>query len=68
MNYFDWSQEYNDTAAELANVIERLKAKRKGLPKVEKKELDIKIAKYKIYYNECIQIADHLLTRHKGAA
>ncbi len=68
MNYFDWSQEYNNTAAELANVIERLKAKRRGLSKVEKKELNIKIAKYKIYYNECVQIADHLLARHKGAA
>lgn len=68
MNYFDWSQEYNNTAAELANVIERLKAKRRGLSKVEKKELNIKIAKYKIYYNECVQIADHLLARHKGVA
>ncbi len=68
MNYFVWSQEYINTAAELANVIERLKAKRKGLSKYEKKELDSKIAKYKTYYNECIQIADHLLERHKGAA
>lgn len=31
------------------------------------KELDLKIAKYKIYYNECIHISNHLMDRYYGA-
>ena len=34
----------------------------------EQKELNMKIAKYRIYYNECLDIANHLLARHKGVA
>lgn len=68
MNYFEWSQEYNGTANEISLVIEKLKAKRKTATSSEKKELDMKIARYKLYYNECISIANHLLLRHKGVA
>ena len=32
-----------------------------------KKELDLRIAKYKIYYNECIHISNHLMDRYYGA-
>lgn len=68
MNYFEWSQEYYNTAADIANVIEKLKSKRKDSVLSEKNELDRKIATYRTYYNECILIADHLLERHKGVA
>ena len=68
MNYFEWSQEYLNTANEISLVIEKLKNKRKKVSASEKKELDMKIAKYKHYYNESISIANHLLYRHKGVA
>lgn len=68
MNYFEWSQEYYNTAAEIAIVIEKLKNERKGKTAFEQKELNMKIAKYMIYYNECLDIANHLLARHKGVA
>ncbi len=68
MNYFEWSQEYLNTANEISLVIEKLKNKRKKVSSSEKKELDMKIAKYKQYYNESISIANHLLYRHKGVA
>lgn len=68
MNYFEWSQEYIKTANEIALVIDRIKCSRKNATSSEKKELDIKLARYKQYYNECISTANHLLLRHKGVA
>ena len=68
MNYFEWSQEYIDTANELSLVIDKLKSVKKKASGSEKKELDMKIARYKQYYNESIFIANHLLSRHKGVA
>lgn len=68
MNYFEWSQEYLNTANEISLVIEKLKNKRKKVSASEKKELDMKIARYRQYYNESITIANHLLSRHKGVA
>ena len=48
--------------------IEKLKNERKGKTPFEQKELNMKIAKYRTYYNECLDIANHLLARHKGVA
>lgn len=68
MNYFEWSQEYVNTANEIASVIDKIKRSRKNVTSSEKKELDMKLTRYKQYYNECISIANHLLARHKGVA
>lgn len=68
MNYFEWSKEYYETAAEIANVIEKLKNSRKKCNLSEKNEFDRKIAAYRMYYNECILTANHLIERHKGVA
>ena len=68
MNYFEWSQEYVNTANEIALVIDKIKRSRKNVTSSEKKELDMKLTRYKQYYNECISIANHLLARHKGVA
>ena len=68
MNYFEWSQEYYDTAEKIADIIERLKLRRKSAVLSEKKELDLRITNYKVIYNECMQISNHLLQRHKGVA
>ena len=68
MNYFEWSQEYYNTAAEIAIVIEKLKNERKGKTPFEQKEINMKIAKYRTYYNEFLDIANHLLAWHKGVA
>lgn len=68
MNYLEWSQEYNSTAQDISLVIDKLKTVRKSATISERKELDMKIAKYRQYYNECIFIANHLLERHKGVA
>lgn len=68
MNYFEWSQEYYNTAEEIAVVIEKLKKEHKGKTPYKQKELNLKIAKYRSYYNECLDIANHLLARHKGVA
>lgn len=68
MNYFEWSQEYVQTADEIALVIDKIKRSRKNVTSSEKKELDMKLTRYKQYYNECISIANHLLARHKGVA
>lgn len=68
MNYLEWSLEYFDTAAEIANVIEKLKNKRKNANLSVKKDLDLKITKYKTYYNECVMTANILMKRHKGVA
>lgn len=68
MNYLEWSLEYFDTAAQIADVIEKLKNKRKNASLSVKKDIDLKISKYKTYYNECVLTADILMKRHKGVA
>ena len=52
IDYFEWSNEYKNTANNIADVIDRLKSEKRGKSNFSKKELDVKIAKYKIYYNE----------------
>lgn len=66
MDYYTWSNEYYNTALRLNDVIDDLKSKRKNASLSEKKELDSKIFKYKIYYNECMHIANHLMMRYDG--
>ena len=66
VNYFEWSMEYKNTADSIQDVIDRLKAEKRGKSEINKKELDLKIAKYKIYYNECIHISNHLMDRYYG--
>lgn len=68
MNYFEWSQEYLDTAEKLNEVIVRLKAERKKSSLSQKKELDSKITQYRACYNECMQTANLLMQRHCGVA
>lgn len=68
MNYYEWSQEYYKTADDISVVIDRLKSSRKGASHSAKKDIEQKIAQYRIYYNECIQVANHLMDRHKGVA
>lgn len=69
MNYFEWSQEYYDTAENISHVIEKLRTKRKSTDNLsERKDLDMKITTYKMYYNECIFTANHLMQRHRGVA
>lgn len=63
MNYVEWSKEYYETAEQIGMVIDKLKNGRNNLNSSEKKEIDQKIAQYKIYYNECILIANHLAGR-----
>lgn len=66
IDYCEWSNEYRTTADSIAAVIDRLKAEKRGKSDISKKELDLKIAKYKNYYNECIQISNLLLRRYNG--
>lgn len=66
VNYFEWSMEYKNTADCIMDVIDRLKAEKRGNSDLNKKELDLKIAKYKVYYNECIRISNHLMERYNG--
>lgn len=66
MNYYQWSLEYKESAQEIAFVIEKLKASKQGKSLTQIKEIDSKIAKYKTYYNECMQIANHLMGRYLG--
>ena len=66
IDYFEWSNEYKNTANNIADVIDRLKSEKRGKSNFSKKELDVKITKYKIYYNECIHISNLLLGRHYG--
>ena len=51
VNYFEWSMEYKNTADSIQDVIDRLKAEKRGKSEINKKELDLKIAKYKIIMN-----------------
>ena len=66
IDYFEWSNEYKNTAKNIADLIDRLKSEKRGKSNFSKKELDVKIAKYKIYYNECIHISNLLLGRYYG--
>lgn len=66
IDYFEWPNEYKNTANNIADVIDRLKSEKRGKSNFSKKELDVKIAKYKIYYNECIHISNLLLGRYYG--
>lgn len=66
IDYFEWSNEYKNTANNITDVIDRLKSEKRGKSNFSKKELDVKIAKYKIYYNECIHISNLLLGRYYG--
>ena len=44
MNYYEWSQEYENTAREMDSMVMRLKKQRAAKGKSDKKELDDKIA------------------------
>ena len=65
MNYYEWSQEYENTAREMDSMVMRLKKQRAAKGKSDKKELDDKIAFYRSLRNECLRIAAH---RSKGVA
>lgn len=66
MNYYEWSNEYYQTALDVNENIENLKKQRKQVPKSVTKELDNRITEYKRIYNDCIHIANHLMNRHYG--
>lgn len=68
MNYYEWSQEYENTAREMDSMVMRLKKQRAAKGKSDKKELDDKIAFYRNLRNECLRIAAHLKKRSKGVA
>ena len=68
MNYFEWSTEYEKTALELEAVMDKLKSRRRTASESEKKELSDKITFYRHCRNECRDIANHLMQRHRGAA
>ena len=68
MNYLAWSNEYKSTADELAKVIDKLKSERKAASPSCKKELDRKIAKFRVYFRECMETAALLRERHGDAA
>ncbi|MEE1218844.1 MAG: hypothetical protein U0L20_02855 [Ruminococcus sp.] len=66
MNYYEWAEEYFDTANLINDTIKKLKSQHRTANAVNKKELNLKIAKYRNYYNEAIQTANHLLERAGG--
>lgn len=66
MDYLEWSLEYKDTADEIEFAIKKLQASKQGKSLTEKKEIDLKISKFRTYYYECMEIARHLLARHEG--
>ena len=68
VNYYEWSQEYENTAREMDSMVMRLKKQRAAKGKSDKKELDDKIAFYRSLRNECLRIAAHLRKRSKGVA
>lgn len=68
MNYYEWSNEYYDTAEQFNKIIKGFKDKKKNASKSEKRQLDAKIAKYKEYYSDCMHIANHLRERHTRGA
>lgn len=66
MNYFEWSNEYYQSALSVNDNIEKLKSQRKKAPKSVIKDIDSRITEYKRIYNDCINIANHLMNRHYG--
>ena len=68
MNYLEWSLEYKAAAERLAETREKLKLRRAPAPLSEKKEIDRRIAQYRVCRGECLDIADHLMRRHRGVA
>lgn len=68
MNYYEWSQEYKQTAAQLDKVIKRLLNERKGKCESTKKEISDKISFYRCCKYECLRVAEHLMQRHLGVA
>ena len=68
MNYYEWSLEYSADADKVSLVLEKLRAQYKRATKSEKKMLEAKIREYRSCYRECVEIADTLMKRHKGAA
>lgn len=65
-NYLEWSQEYRTEANRILSVIEKIKEKEKFGFFTNKKDYYNRVATYKGYYNECINIANLLEARHKG--
>ena len=68
MNYYEWSQEYVQSANQLGNFIHKLKEQRKSASVSQKKELDDKIAYYRTCYHECMDTANLLMQRYEGVA
>lgn len=68
MNYYEWSKEYEQTARSLDRTIDSLKKQGAGKGDAAKKELNEKIASYKVWRNEALRTADLLMRRHKGVA
>ncbi len=65
-NYLEWSKEYREEADRMMSVIDKYNAQLKGKNNADKRELREKIYKYKTYYFECCDIANHLEARYKG--
>ncbi len=68
MNYFEWSQEYLQTANQLDRVLERLQTERAGASESVKKELSERILFYRSCRRDCLEIADILMDRCRGVA
>ena len=68
LNYCEWSKEYSQTAEEIEQVINKLKAQKRGASLSKKKEIDAKLSKYRSYYNECVETANILMNRYRGVA
>lgn len=66
MNYLEWSNEYYTVAESISTIIENLKLSRATANVIDKKAINLKIAKYKICYNELIDTANLLRDRHRG--
>ncbi len=68
MNYYEWSNEYTQTAEQLSEVIERLNKRRKTACASDSRELGERLAMYRSLRRECLNTAAHLMERHRGAA
>ncbi len=66
INYFEWSMEYKKYCRQHSGCYRQTQSRKKRQIGNQQKELDLKIAKYKIYYNECIHISNHLMDRYYG--
>ncbi len=67
MNYLEWSNEYEETAKMLDELIQKLKKQRTASP-ANRRELSDKITYYRQCRAECIEISNHLRDRHRGVA